>query len=350
VDPASARQAARALGKRLAAEGCRLVVYSADFIETEVVAGFVSVPGVAEHSIQLRYPADQERQATAFTEVKTHPRLFEKHPDSSRTWDPSFYKSLGDVDGIVLVGGRKTVLITGMVALSFRKPLLALRAFGGAASTVWDSMRSPAALASTNDLNEMDAGAPWPADEAGQKAILDGWWEALRKQIARGKRDRFRRTRDYRVAISLVLLLAFAGLLAFHFTLALTESRSLAKFFPALLVATPLLAGGAGSMLRSLYSGSPGDQPGKTIVLGLGAGFITGLVYFVGQVTGGTQLPDPGSVPTVGLVFGLVTLASLMSFVAGFTLDQVLARLAKENVLDTRSLQGADRASGAPLE
>jgi hypothetical protein len=72
----------------------------------------------------------------------------------------SFYGSLVQADGVLLVGGGRSSLITGVLALTYRVPVLALQAYGGSGEKIWK------ALATKDEANEMAQGG---AD------VVPGW-------------------------------------------------------------------------------------------------------------------------------------------------------------------------------
>jgi len=107
-----ARQACVDLGRELAIAGCDLIVYSASegFIEASIVSGYVSSGKAERGSIQVRSPYGGT--AANFAEAREHREVFDIHPDSSLDWKVSYYRSLVDTQGILLVGGgRSTVTI-----------------------------------------------------------------------------------------------------------------------------------------------------------------------------------------------------------------------------------------------
>lgn len=50
-----------------------------------------------------------------FAEERTHPALFDRMADSSGLWEVSFYRSLADADGLILIGGANSTSIAGQV-------------------------------------------------------------------------------------------------------------------------------------------------------------------------------------------------------------------------------------------
>src|SRR6185437_4380917 len=131
-----AKTAAENLGKALAQKGCRILVYSSDaaFIEPDIVRGYVESKEAQPESIEVLYPMNQR---PAFPEEKDPKGLFHFTQDTHSEWEISFYRSLRDVDGVILMGGGTSTLIAGLVAMSFGKSIVACETFGGYASKIW---------------------------------------------------------------------------------------------------------------------------------------------------------------------------------------------------------------------
>ncbi len=140
VDVAVANDMAAAIGAELARRGYKILVYHSGraFIESKVVEGYVSANPTREGSIVIRQP--QLQNPAIFAEEKTHPKLFARRLDTSDEWEVSFYRSLADSDGIVLIGGGYSTFSAGQVAIGARIPLLALEQTGGAARKVWKTL------------------------------------------------------------------------------------------------------------------------------------------------------------------------------------------------------------------
>src|SRR6266850_4796532 len=111
-DLAGGRAAAQAIGKELARRGHRLAVFDQTSIEGDVVAGFLSAPPEKEQSIEIHYSADSPQRAE-FPERKNNAleRFFIERPDTSKEWEVSYYRSLGKVDGMLLVGGGPSTMV-----------------------------------------------------------------------------------------------------------------------------------------------------------------------------------------------------------------------------------------------
>ncbi|MCP4115125.1 MAG: hypothetical protein GY737_06885 [Desulfobacteraceae bacterium] len=127
-DPEKAKVAARNLGKALGKKGYRILVYSPDsqFIEREVVQGFID-SGISEHeSIVVVFSFDQRGEIEKFPEYDTKRFLFKLDQHSSKKWRVPYIESFAKSDGIILIGGGKWTLTAGSCAISFNRPLLTL--------------------------------------------------------------------------------------------------------------------------------------------------------------------------------------------------------------------------------
>src|SRR5262245_55621245 len=140
VDIAAANEIATAIGIALARRGCMILVYHAGpaFIESKAVEGYVSANPAREAGIIVRQP--QLQTPAIFSDEKTHPKLFARRLDTSDEWEVSFYRSLADSDGVVLIGGGYSTFSAGQVAIGARIPLLAVAQTGGAAKKVWKTL------------------------------------------------------------------------------------------------------------------------------------------------------------------------------------------------------------------
>lgn len=117
---AAGREVCRALGQELARQGFGIVVYSSssEFIEADVVQGFVEEAGDQHDLVEVRYPQRAD-SVVRFEQEASHPALFRRRADANGFWQSSFYRSLSNVDGLLLVGGGNSTLVTGHVALSY---------------------------------------------------------------------------------------------------------------------------------------------------------------------------------------------------------------------------------------
>src|ERR1700752_3927744 len=120
------RAIAKALGSAIAKRGHGLVVYDARFIEADAVEGYVAENPKADRTdppIIIRQP--QDGKLVPFKEEATHPTLFERRADKTGLWEVSFYRSLADSDGLILLGGANSTMVAGQVSIGARIPILA---------------------------------------------------------------------------------------------------------------------------------------------------------------------------------------------------------------------------------
>jgi hypothetical protein len=325
-DPAGARRACEELGRELAVAGWDLVVYSVKpkFVEADVVRGYVGSGKAAPASIHLRAPIGKG----SFVEYDEQPDVFDVRPDPSGDWEVSFYRSLSGCDGVVLVGGGRSTLITGLIALTMRLPVLAVAAFGGNARKVWERLSGETGQ-SEADIAEM--GKPWEDGSAARLVQnLDRQRNARVKREqdkARSERSEARRAKTSQIVAVVLLLAAVAGLV-----LAWGTRPGLAGSI-ALLALVPMLAAAAGALIRtSLDVGRDWMRAG---VLGGAAGLITGLLYVASQLLGAPTILDPGQTAAVRrLLFFVLPIG----FVAGLTFDAVYPKLRGTNVSQADTL------------
>jgi len=319
-----ARQMANMIGAEIARRGCRLLVYDSDnkFIEGEAVSGFVKEAKRTPGSIVVRQP--QTREPKLFPEEAERPELFERRVDTSDQWEVSFYRSIADdADGVVLIGGANSVLIAGQVAVGARVPMIALEKSGGAASSVWRSLRPEVDLPTLDEHARMAHGLTPEA--------VGRWVTALLDQRGRRFRVETKQIRSHAlIAIAmfvLALVLAFAG-----------------HLFPLgqaglplwLLLFSTLLGGGSGAAIRMVferrYGVGPLVTPSIMVTLGLGmiSGGLAGLLYIVSQ---------PGDVIlTEHSALRLISIVTVVAVVAGLTAETVFRKLLGVDVVRTQAL------------
>jgi hypothetical protein len=322
----TAKAAAQSIGRALAEYGCGITVYSAEpsFVEAYLVAGFAASDKAQAESIRVIHP--RKSPQPIFKEQQLKPICFRFRTASNPNWEVSFYQSVYAADGVVLVGGGQSTFIGGILAVTRNLPTIALEAYGGAASNVWDLLTPNAMLLSEDDKNLM-AEENSSADWAGR--IVDSILSQKARQIAALKQqDDVRRAKrrsllwEGIVAVTLLSL----GLALFVWTWDANVERG--KLLAA-IVAAPTLAGGAASLVRTLWEqtteSSLVQRPAWLMaLLGSVAGAISGLLYGVAQLT--ALLPgDNGHLaPIAGR---LVPFALLSGFLAGFAMDAFFRRM-----------------------
>jgi hypothetical protein len=327
TDSLAARHACEELGCQLAAAGWDLVAYSVKpkFIEADVVRGYIASGKATPGSIHVRSPLGKGN----FAEYDEKPELFDVKFDPTADWEVAFYRSLADCDGVLVMGGGRSTFVTGLIALTWRLPVLAVPGFGGAARKVWERLSSETEQ-SEDDIAEM--GKPWQTGSAERLVhSLDRQREsrANRERAAlRRERSEVRRAQVSLALAALLLLGAVAGLvLSWGWRLGSAVSI-------ALLVMVPVLAAAGGALIRtSLDVGRNWTQAG---VLGGAAGLITGLLYVASQLVGAPDVLDAGQADAVRrLLFFVLPIG----FVAGLTFDAVYAKLRGSDVSQSSTLQ-----------
>jgi hypothetical protein len=342
---AAARAAAYQLGAALARKDQRIVVYSDEprFLEVEVVHGYMDGGSAAEGSIEVRYPEKLDDKG------KPEPPPFNSHfnnprflflPDKSRDWEVSYYTSLEDVRGILLLQGGRSALVAGVIGLGYRKPIVACSGFGGAAIEVLNmALERNLLVAGEKALLQSNPGA----------SDIKKWADACVDLFeVQSNRLAQQRASELLAAKSLKRQLnqhTFAALAAFVIALSLwvlnwdNRGHVSPSVVAAFLLASSALAGAAGAMLWIILPYLKGRPPAGvgnlwgTWGLGLLAGLITAALFVLGQ---DHVFPDLNSYmkgPEIeeikaGFLAKLIPASMISSLVSGITLDRAIARLA----------------------
>lgn len=330
--------AAEDLGRELAKAGLRILVYASgsDFLENPIVRGYIDSQVARIGYIQVRYPFLGAKPA--FPEQQSHAKVFDFRPDDSPDWEVSFYQSLNEVDGVLLLGGGPSTMIAGLVALGHRISVLALAEFGGKAYEVWRVLRPGRDLLSHEEKALM-ARPDWSADLAAECVLT------LKNQLARRTEQEMQnRLRQLREETSLAWHSVFAVVM---FTLAVfcafyawgKQSGLDRTVAMALLFLSPLFAGVSGATIRLIFDSRQGSLPLShqsaitTAALGFIAGGVAGLLFITAQITAVAndfnELQASRSVPFVIII----------GFIAGLTLDAVFRKLISSDVIDLAAVE-----------
>jgi hypothetical protein len=122
---ADARVAAYHLGRALAKAGLPILVYHDDaiFIKAEVVRGYLDSGSAAVNSIEVRCPEKVDENNVPnpppFAKYQGHPS-FMFHPDKHPEWEISFYRSLEEIGGMLVLQGGSSTLIAGLISINPR--------------------------------------------------------------------------------------------------------------------------------------------------------------------------------------------------------------------------------------
>jgi hypothetical protein len=334
-----AEEAARQLGRELANAKQRILVYSSNLshIESHVVAGYVASKQAQPKSIIVIYPRQRIPQIHGeFPEQKTNPDLFDPRTDPHPSWKVSYYQSLPEVKGILLIGGGRATLIMGLLALAYRIPVVTIYCFGGSAEEIW-SMISDKLWIDPEDRKEMGR-AYWTESMAVNlvKSFENQGANLIRiEQEKKGAIEKIikdRKKRSHRailfgvIAAILTTLGAFANLL-FTGNMRLT-------IYALCFIAIPISAGIAGSMFSTLRRmrrrNGLANPPSvtETIAHGIMAGLISAILFFVSQVTANRDIQSLGQsvIDGSGGLDILLLFSLTIGFVAGLTYEAVFGK------------------------
>jgi len=326
-----AKQACEELGRELAKSGCRIIVYASDpaYIEADIVRGYIASNLAKPKSIEIRYPQSiGQGNSPSFPEQKTHPSVFNESPDTHPNWQVSFYASLKDASGVLLLGGGSSALITGVMAEMYRLPLISIATFGGSAQNVW-------ALSLGNLVTDEERrimGSPtWRADSAEKliKAIGDQRQRLLAEEVRIHQAQQLEQKALHNRAITAGILVLAAVMLTILGTFWVPPSPTLFGLF---FFGTPLLAGASGGVARNLFDylrGLPNRSPYDTLVaavLGMMAGLIAAVLFVIAQWASNPAVKDLSKALPPGLNL-LVPFELVIGFIVGLTLEMVFAKL-----------------------
>jgi hypothetical protein len=320
---AAAKAAANVIGEELAKAGFGLLVYfsNEESLEPHVVSGYISALGSGAGVIRVRY-AESQRGQVRFAEEATRQELFEHLLFPGQDWEAPFYRSLAEdkgVEAVLLLGGAKSTLIAGLIAVARRLPILAVDEFGGSAGNIWNQ------LAHASPGNLQSWGTRPPAEFI---ARLKGQCEDLAAQrlalISREERLRsidsqFRKIAYATGAFMSLLTTAFFGMVY-------TPNVSIYPF----VMFAGLVAAGAGALVRAVLGTSNDIDPRTSLFLGAVAGFVVGLAYLIPQWVGAPGPLEPKSTAITAVDKIQFASAVLIAISAGVGFDTVFSRLQKQ--------------------
>lgn len=225
----------------LAARGNR------DLALERAAGGYFSSEKAAAGSIQVRHP---DGVPCAFPEMRPHDHLFRDRPDVSRSWEVSFYRSLFDADGVLLIGGGQSTLVAGLIAISAKTPLVAVAAFGGKAREVREALARAQNGATENEVELMGRG--WrPGIETELVNALLAQQHRRDERQAADRRKAGIEARHRRASLGVAAAAVIAAIAAI-LTVEKTKPASTTSLI-ALFVA-PLVAGVADAIIRTVLN------------------------------------------------------------------------------------------------
>ena len=316
--------ACEALGRELAGQGLDIVVYSTDatFIEGYVVRGYAASKDVPSGSIQVRAP--QRYGDRQFPEAESRPELFYNRPDASEDWEVSFYRSLVETDGVLLVGGGRSTYVTGLIALAFGIPIAVVASFGGRAVRVWQALDRVRNDAEPEEISLMGRGE-WRADMAApivESLIAQGKRRAAKQEAERRDARKDARHASVSLLVAAVCVILALGLIPVSYSFTPGNGTSI-----AVLIAAPLFAATAGAIVR--HSFEKGHEWLRTGVLGMAVGSVSALLFIAAQLL---TTPDVLSSSDARRLLWFVV---PVGFIAGLTFDAVYRKFRAQDV--TRS-------------
>jgi hypothetical protein len=312
--------AAKAIGRELAEAGCDLVVFSssADYVEGDVVDGYVHALGAdGPGRVVVRTPQDA---SVSFATSGEAAKRIQIEPDPASDWETSYYGSMFEADGLVVIGGGRSTRIAGLIAVARRTPTVALACFGGGGSVVWQHLSKYRNDTTPDDLSLM--GRPW-GDGSARGVVRSVLAQRERREAAAGALARAsRRGRTLRALSSLAggaaLVLAMVALILVYNTTSAATAISC-------LVVGPVLGAVGGALLRDAAQAEA--APVWSAMRGLGAGLLATTLYVASQRLANDQALDVESARR------LLWLVLPLGIAAGYTFDLVYTRLRSIDVL-----------------
>jgi hypothetical protein len=323
------------LGRALAKSGYRIIVYSSDpaYIEADIVRGYIASNDAKPKSIQIRFPQSiGPGNSPSFPEQTTNPGLFDARPDAYPNWQVSFYMSLKDASGALLMGGSAATLITGVMAQSYRIPLICIATFGGSAQNVWGHLLGNLI---TEDERRLMGSDTWNSDTAEKlvKALGDQRQRLLTEELKMRQAQQIeQKAARNRAWLAGAFGVAAVALMIFGISQKNSDTRLLGVFF----FGTPMVAGAWGGVARNLFdymNGQTKESPYGTLmsaVLGMSAGLISALLFVLAQVAALKQ-----SWAQVEGTSMLIPFELIIGFIAGYTLDMVFRKFQGTDVVNT---------------
>jgi hypothetical protein len=351
TDIPGAREAARLLGEQFAKIGWHLQVYSLHegYIESDVVKGYADAPASQGTSrlVYIDFPTGNNCPPDPVKEGKKKYNIdFIGNASPFENWEVSFYRGLSRASAVVVVGGGKSTLATGLLALTRKIPLFSVATYGGSARTVWQAIEVETDLPTAAHKNAMGMSINDAHQAARCVTALDEQMAALKKsEEARGRSARRRANTWFTIVGALALSLTV--FCALHWL----GGISLMPPFLALMGAA--VGGGvAGAALLGLLGGVtsmvdlPEDVPVTAALLfGAAVGFVAGLIFILGQTA---TLPDAARAAEnakKAQLLNMIPFVAVISIIAGMTWNKYIAKLRKTEIPSAIPTQEQARSS-----
>lgn len=186
------------LGRELARHGCHIAVYASYpyLLEVDAVKGYVEEKKaklveeqktnpeaeLEKDCIQVHFSLQYARPSFAEDDGGD---MFNFMPDNNPQWEVSFYRSLREVDGVIMLGGGPSSMIAGVVALGFGKPIVTVASFGGYAEKMWGVLPEQQKVQTSQEFHLM--ADPWRPQSA--KRYIE-MLVRMREQIVREEQEK----------------------------------------------------------------------------------------------------------------------------------------------------------------
>jgi hypothetical protein len=272
-------QAAEMIGHALAKQGCRIVAYSdKDWsVESLVIKGYVAEYKTnttlqdRQNRIEVHYSQNDEIPHFPEENDKESSALFLARADRNPSWASSFYRSLGRVDGVILLVGSHTTYVAGTVALSHRKSVFPVAAFGGTAEDIWKELSPETGVLEQSEIEQM--ATPIRDLQTAERLVknLLVQHRRMREQQKRRQVSSYERAANHHIFLAVPFFIFALAAVPFTWDNPNLQTRWLLS----LLLLAPLLAGIAGATARTAFealSGNPSQEPPNLLrTCGLGA-------------------------------------------------------------------------------
>ena len=334
VESEAPGRAAEEIGAALAGAGCDLMVYSSSpkFLEHRAVTGFLAATPAHPQSVRVRPPYDHPH--LDFAEMTGSPEAFEVRYEAGADWEVSFYRSLNEVHGVVLIGGGRTTLITAMVGLAFGIPLAPLAAFGGNARKAWEILGRVRNLATDDEVSTLGAGWRPGSAEAVVETLLRQHRRRLDQERQRERESRSVARRTARgLAVGVLLLLIGLASIPLSYSTAAGATLNI-----SMLLLGSLATATSGAIARTAVD--HGTDWGRAAALGMSAGAIACLLFVTAQLA-----TSPDILSGTG-ARRLLFFVLAVGFIAGFTFDAVYSKLRQQDALDLSVLSNDAAGKG----
>lgn len=349
-EPKLAPEAGRQLGQALAKRGFFITVYAsyAHLLEVDVVRGYLeAISDDIKHCIEVRYSHQYDEPRFPGQAEGEDPR-FNYRTDVNDNWEVSFYQSIKDSDGMLLMGGGPSSLIAGIVAISHDKAVVPCAYFGGETKKVWEALTS-SRWATTEERQRM-ANA-WTDSSAERMVdIMEAQIQRRQQEIDAKKAERQREI-DAIVAgvyaaknrVNWLIGAGFTALIVVIMIIAISLNDPVltdTNWLVLMMIAAGLM-GIVGAMVGAIFDRSEETQKKKytameTTILGFVAGFVTAALFVLAQ-----DFASPVVVEDSEQILRydrLLLLTSIIGVVAGLTFETVFPRIRSIDVVHTGAI------------